>query len=215
MYASLNLDQNTSQIGNHYIKQGEGITSIESTIKNNYIMQLDGNMSISQMSEIESIPSFSSKFEYSNLSEEEISQYSEYDDINQMSEYSHQSLQVDKIPVIIGFRPESDCVNAPRGKKYLRKIQSNVKERKASFLPSVSVINARSLWPKMESFKRHFKSYNSQVAIITEIWGKNSKSEENKLEELLEMEGIDVCYDMRSDKRGGGTAIAICSENLT
>ena len=78
-------------------------------------------------------------------------------------------------------------------------------------LPTVSVINACSLWPKVSNFVDHFKENDIQLSLITEVWGKGSKFKKNKIKELLEMKGIDFIYDTRKDKCGGGTAIAVCA----
>ena len=53
------------------------------------------------------------------------------------------------------------------------------------------------------------------MAIITEIWGKGSKKDLYKIQELLQMEGIEILFDIRKDKRGGGTAVAVCCESFS
>ena len=38
----------------------------------------------------------------------------------------------------------------------------------------------------------HFKENDVQLSIITEIWGKGSKKDLYKIQELLQMEGIEL-----------------------
>ena len=79
----------------------------------------------------------------------------------------------------------------------------------------MSIINARSLFPKIKSFARQFKEMKTDVSIITEIWGKASKDELQQIKYLLEMKGIDFIFDIRKGQRGGGTAIAINAEHFS
>ena len=97
----------------------------------------------------------------------------------------------------------------------LIKIKNNVIEKTAATLPVVSVINARSLWPKLNSFSTQFQETETDLAIITEIWGKGSKKDLFRIQELLHMEGIELLFDIRKDKRGGGTAVAVRSETFS
>ena len=81
-----------------------------------------------------------------------------------------------QIPVITNFRPKKfDNNKYENREKVLITIKPNIKEKQASLLPTVSVINARSLWPKIDYFVKHFKETKSNLAIISEIWGKGSK----------------------------------------
>ena len=115
----------------------------------------------------------------------------------------------------MNFRPpKTEELNTNSGTSALKVIPTNEKQKRASFLPTVSVINARSLWPKIKSFAAHMEESKSHVAIISEIWGKSSKKELNEITKLLEMEGIHVLFDIRSDKRGGGTAVATCIKHF-
>ena len=45
----------------------------------------------------------------------------------------------------------------------LIKIKNNVVEKMSVPLPTVSVINARSLWPKLDSFSTQFKETNTRL----------------------------------------------------
>ena len=122
------------------------------------------------------------------------------------------------IPVIVGNRiPTSQNANNKntRTKNALINIKSNAFEKSVATLPIISVINARSLWPKLKNFAAHFKENDIQLSIITEIWGKGSKKDLYKIQELLEIKGIDLLFDIRKDKRGGGTAVAVCSESFS
>ena len=68
---------------------------------------------------------------------------------------------------------------------------------------------------KTESFSTQFKETDTHVALITEIWGKGSKKDLYKIQELLQMDGIELLFDVRKDKRGGGTAVAVCSDSFS
>ena len=58
----------------------------------------------------------------------------------------------------------------------LIKIKNNVIDKTAALLPTVSVINARSLWPKLNTFADQFKETGTHLSMIIEIWGKGSKT---------------------------------------
>ena len=120
------------------------------------------------------------------------------------------------IPVVVNYeRLEAPSNHLVHRSSHLKVIKPNDGEKIAAGLPTVSIINARSLFPKLESLVSHFQETATDVAIISEVWGKNSKSELYKIKELLEMRGIDFIYDIRTDKRGGGTAVAVSAELFT
>ena len=76
----------------------------------------------------------------------------------------------------------------------MKTIKRNVLEKIAENLPNVSVINARSLWPKLKSFAIQFHESDTNLAILTEIWGKGSKVQLQQIKHLLEIKGIDFIF---------------------
>ena len=168
------------------------------------IDQLDGNLSLPSSdtsSEISSIlHEISGIYNYAS-SDTGLSVASSPDSVDSSGRTtaSHYHEIPQSISVITGYRPTTFHDNKPR-KRFLTKIDTNTREKVASNLPNISVINARSLWPKIKSFATQFVENNTQVAILTEIWGKGSKKEVYKITELLELRGINLIYDLSDNE---------------
>ena len=118
------------------------------------------------------------------------------------------------IPVFYGFRPEK-CFDSDRvtTRKVIRR---NNKVLQAASLPKVSSYNMRSLMPKVHSLAMDIKARMCNLTILCEVWERQeSKKHQFKLEELLEMHGIDYISTPRNLKRGGGAAILVDLEHFT
>ena len=111
------------------------------------------------------------------------------------------------IPVILGYRP----YNSPRNiqRKPVRKtVRRDNRGELSLFLPNIAVYNHRSVWKKIKNFCLEFKEISVGVAFNSEIWErKESKKHKYKIDEMMEMEGIDYISTARPDRRGGGCAI--------
>lgn len=193
------------------------------------MIQLDGCDTISNKStssevdtseflslpDIERMASFISDNKDESCSEETLSNLSESD----ISTQNNPRISTEKntIPIIISNRQNN--VYQTRLKNFksnnLIKINNNVIDKTAMLLPTISVINARSLWPKIKSFADQFKETDTNVALITEIWGKGSKKDLYEIQKLLQMKGIELLFNIRKDKRGGGTAVGVCAETFS
>ena len=76
------------------------------------------------------------------------------------------------------------------------------------FLPNIAVYNHRSIWKKVKNFCLEFKELSMGIAFHSEIWEKReSKKHKFKIDEMLELEGINYISTARPDRRGGGCAI--------
>ena len=76
--------------------------------------------------------------------------------------------------------------------------------------------NARSLKPKIGSLVEAFQSLNLNAASVTETWFKGGKGLRDDLRDLEGRSGIRVLHksrDGRSNKRGGGVALAFRTAN--
>ena len=69
----------------------------------------------------------------------------------------------------------------------------------------------RSLIPKIGNFSLDMKERAVDISFLTEVWQQaENKKHQFKLEELLEMEGVQYISTPRpGSKRGGGAAIAV------
>ena len=79
----------------------------------------------------------------------------------------------------------------------------------SQFLPTVSVSNLRSLWPKINNFKNDFLEREVSLGLLSEIWQKKgNKKHKYEIEKMLEKEGLKYISTPRpSNKRGGGCAV--------
>ena len=195
------------------------------------INQLDGcdtisdisNPSVSDSNETMSLPDIDrmTSFMSDSLSnsDESVSQIN-ISNIS-VSDTQFEESEKNTIPIIVTNRPTLEYQGQLKQKgstlnnNNLIKINNNVIERTAAWLPTISVINARSLWPKLKTFADQFKETGTHVAMITEIWGKGSKKDLYQITKLLEMKGIELLFNIRKDQRGGGTAVAVCAEKFS
>ena len=109
--------------------------------------------------------------------------------------------------MVIGVRPEK--VFYERGKPCLKRIRRDNRAVQALSLPNISNYNMRSLIPKIGNFSLDVKERETDISFLTEVWEKmENKKHQSKLEELLEIEGIQYISTPRPGaKRGGGAAI--------
>ena len=84
-------------------------------------------------------------------------------------------------------------------------------------IPICTVYNARSLFPKINSFATDMKERNTDIAFISEIWEKlEKKNHQLKIEELFHLKGIEYMSNpRRNGKRGGGVALAVNLERFS
>ena len=80
-------------------------------------------------------------------------------------------------------------------------------------LPTLTVCNTRSLFPKINNFKQDFIERQVDFSLICEIWESTSNDQHlSKIKRLLELDGLKYISTPRPKRRGGGAAI-LC--NLT
>ena len=86
----------------------------------------------------------------------------------------------------------------------------------ASKLPTVFVTNHRSFFPKFRNFLDAMLTLGLTLGLHSEIWEqKENKIHQNKIEEALEMEGVQYISNPRPNRSGGGAAITLISGELT
>ena len=74
----------------------------------------------------------------------------------------------------------------------------------ASKLPTIFVTNHRSFFPKFNNFVDVMKTLDLTLGLHSEVWeDKEKKSHQDKLEEALELDGIQYISNPRPDRRGG------------
>ena len=131
---------------------------------------------------------------------------SNYYQLDGNSDHQHQAAQ-SSIDVIVGNRPNKKP-----------SVQSRIPVRKtlrrdnrgelSLYLPNMAVYNHRSIWKKLGSFCTEFKEMSMGIAFHSEVWEKReSKKHKFKIEEMMEIEGINYISTARPDRRGGGCAI--------
>ena len=81
---------------------------------------------------------------------------------------------------------------------------------RCGMLPTVSVPNARSIFPKINRFLEDMKMRSISVSLISETWHKESKKKHvHEVQRILNMEGIKFVSAARpGGRRGGGCGIA-------
>ena len=99
----------------------------------------------------------------------------------------------------------------------LRKIKADSKVAASSFLPIISVSNMRSLLPKIRNFAEDMIMRNIQIALLCEIWEKDSNIRyQNEIERMLELNGLIYISCPRAGGRtGGGVGIVANSVDYT
>ena len=100
-------------------------------------------------------------------------------------------------------------------------VRSNVRKAnthlKACNLPSLTLYNARSLFPKITSLVTDIDERATDICCVTEVWEKiSSKRHQEKIEEMLELKGLKyISTPRRNGRRGGGAAIIVNLENFS
>ena len=78
-------------------------------------------------------------------------------------------------------------------------------------LPTVTVCNMRSFFPKVNNFKNDFLERQVDASLLCEVWEQSeSKKHRAEIEQMLEFEGLKYFSTTRpKGKRGGGAAIIV------
>ena len=114
-----------------------------------------------------------------------------------------------RIPTVLGFRPAK--VFSDRGLPYWKRIRRDNQAVQGLTLPRMTNYNMRSLIPKIGNFALDMDDRECDISFLTEVWEKlENKKHQFKLEELLELKGIQYISTPRPGaRRGGGAAIAV------
>ena len=86
----------------------------------------------------------------------------------------------------------------------------------AHHLPTVTVCNMRSFFPKLNNFKTDFFERQLDFSLLCEIWEKaENKNHRAEIEKMLQMDGLKYFSTTRpGGKRGGGAAIVASTEKF-
>ena len=86
----------------------------------------------------------------------------------------------------------------------------------ASKVPTIFVTNHRYFFPKFHHFVKVMKTLDLTLGLHSKVWeDKEKKSHQDKLEEALELDGIQYISNPRPDRRGGGAAISLMTGEFT
>ena len=136
-----------------------------------------------------------------------------------LSELKPESLpQSSCIPVIVTHRPYvSKSLPYPRLPSVRKTVRRDNKALQAVTLPKMSSYNMRSLMPKCENFGIDMENRGCSLSFLTEIWQKSENKKHNlKIEELLELRGLQYISTPRpGNRRGGGAAIVVNTEKFS
>ena len=88
-------------------------------------------------------------------------------------------------------------------------IRRDNKYEKCGMLPSISVPNARSIFPKARNFIQDMRMRDLSLVIMSETWQRETKRKhKNEIERMLFMEGLKFISTTRpGGRRGGGCGI--------
>ena len=85
------------------------------------------------------------------------------------------------------------------------------KTKAAKALPNIMIANHRSIFPKFNSLIDELTECEMHIGLHSEIWeDKENVDHKNKVEEALELHGIEYISNPRPKRRGGGAAITLC-----
>ena len=131
---------------------------------------------------------------------------------------NHNMAPNQSIPIVVNWHFDSISnppswfePHYPRNKMVpIRKtVYRNNKVLDSQFLPTISVSNMRSLFPKIKNFKNDFLEREIGLALLSEVWEKKGKKKHKfEAEKMLQKDGLKYISTPRPpSKRGGGSAI--------
>ena len=86
----------------------------------------------------------------------------------------------------------------------------------AAQLPTIFVTNHRSFFPKFYNFIEAMKTLDLTLGLHSKIWERlEKKTHQNKIEEAIQLEGINYISNPRPQRRGGGAAITLIEGNFS
>ena len=119
------------------------------------------------------------------------------------------------IPVLIGQAPPyPPQQNSNRRSPCRTTIRRNNRAVTALSLPNVMVTNHRSIFPKFNNLVDEILELDMHLGLHCEIWeNKENIAHANKIEEALEIHGIQYISTPRPNRRGGGAAITLIRDS--
>ena len=138
------MDTNIDLVSESCLKNDNNRESLSDNLIQPSLLQLDGNITSSSLTD----------------SSSDVSQ--DFSD----SSYSTED-ELDPVLTPVSLSPFQPLPNQPVKLEVKKK---NPKLEQASSLPLISVMNARSLYPKKENFKTFVKELGIEIAIVSETW---------------------------------------------
>ena len=118
------------------------------------------------------------------------------------------------IPVIVGNRNPHPAYQQPMHRPQLRTIRRDNKAITALSLPRIMLANHRSIFPKFNHLVDEVLEMNMQLGLHSEVWEDSESSlHANKIEEALELHGIQYISTPRVIRKGGGAAITLIKDS--
>ena len=105
-----------------------------------------------------------------------------------------------------GWRTKNNNITVRRDNKLLL----------AAKLPTIFVTNHRSFFPKINNFVDVMETLGLTLGLHSEVWEvQENKDHQNKIEEALELHGIQYISNPRPHRKGGGAAISLLPGEFT
>ena len=118
------------------------------------------------------------------------------------------------IPVIVGVRNPYPTQHQRQHPPQVKTIRRDNRAVTALSLPRIMITNHRSIFPKFNHFVDEVLEMNMQLGLHSEVWEDVTNSNHaNKIEEALELHGIQYISTPRVQRRGGGAAITLIKDS--
>ena len=198
---------------------GEEDPPIQNISNISNIIQVDGN-DCSLTSSNTTVPETSSLLSLSSLPSEIQDNSLENSWFSQLSNTSSQSAELQcalprSIPVLISVRQPG--IAAQRRPAMYRVLRRENRCEEALNLPRILSYNMRSIWGKTKHLADDIHERAGEIIFLSEVWEKSqNKKHQYQIEKMFEMENISYISTPRPGiKRGGGAAIAICTDRFS
>ena len=117
------------------------------------------------------------------------------------------------IPVYISNnRPEKVKVHRTQNKKNLVTIKRNNKLIEAANLPTIVMLNPRSLYNKKNEFSTLIEQTEAGLCFVSETWDRSHQTNGLKLPDLIDIEGYKWIQNIVQRRRRGGKPAILVSE---
>ena len=117
------------------------------------------------------------------------------------------------IPVhVSNYRPEKVKVHRTQNRRNLVTIKRNNKLVEAANLPTVVMLNPRSLYNKKNEFNTLIEQTEAGLCFVSETWDRSHQTKGLKLPDLINIEGYKWIQNVVQRRRRGGKPAILVSE---